>query len=476
MLLFVLALSAILAITLYQQLPRAAFEAQREKESLLINHGEQYKRAIQLYVRKMGRYPAKMEDLDNTQNIRFLRKHYIDPMTGKDEWRLLHMGPNGKLIDSKIKKQDPNQDQWHQGSITEFKSAAASDADDTGPQAVNLAARHRASDDLTLAPMGGPPPADPAALALANANNSNPTNQGTLTAGNTAPQGAAPTAAPTNGATGPNQQAGAQRPNWLNGGSLPGMPPGMRNLTLPNGAPTTAPNSGGSVSGNGGYSASVSGNGGYGNVGPSPTPTTPTQSAGGYGGFGSAVNSQYQGQSPSNGSSFGPAPAGQNGFVNSPYSTAQGSNSNFSTGFGNPGNSTSPTQMINNLLTSPRPGGAPTTGSGMPGIGGTVVGGLAGVASTFRGKGIKHYNEQDEYQKWEFFYDFTAEQTAATAAAMGTQPTQNNVNGSNVGVGPGTSSNFGGTTTSFGNNPFSGGVGNSPTPTAPPPPPPQPTQ
>ncbi len=71
-----------------------------------------------MYVRR-GRYPAKMEDLDNTQNIRFLRKHYIDPMTGKEEWRLLHMGPNGKLIDSKIKQQDPNQNQWHQGSVTE---------------------------------------------------------------------------------------------------------------------------------------------------------------------------------------------------------------------------------------------------------------------------------------------------------------------------------------------------------------------
>jgi len=32
---------------------------------------EQYRRGIQLCVRKMGRYPAKMEDLDNTQSIRF---------------------------------------------------------------------------------------------------------------------------------------------------------------------------------------------------------------------------------------------------------------------------------------------------------------------------------------------------------------------------------------------------------------------
>ena len=100
--LLVFAMASMVALTLYQQLPRAAFEAQREKEQLLINHGEQYKRGVQLYVRKMGRYPANLSDLDNTQNIRFLRKHYFDPMTGKEEWRLLHMGPNGKLIDSKI--------------------------------------------------------------------------------------------------------------------------------------------------------------------------------------------------------------------------------------------------------------------------------------------------------------------------------------------------------------------------------------
>jgi hypothetical protein len=64
---------------------------------------------------------------------------------------------------------------------------------------------------------------------------------------------------------------------------------------------------------------------------------------------------------------------------------------------------------INNLLTNPRPGGAPA----LPGMGGTVVGGLAGVASTFKGRGILRYNDQDEYQKWEFYYDLSGELNGA---------------------------------------------------------------
>ena len=101
-LLFILMMAATIAIMLYMQLPRVAFEAQRDREQLLIDRGEQYKRAIQLYVRKFNRFPADMQALENTQNIRFLRKQYVDPMTGKSEWRLIHVGPNGALIDSKV--------------------------------------------------------------------------------------------------------------------------------------------------------------------------------------------------------------------------------------------------------------------------------------------------------------------------------------------------------------------------------------
>jgi type II secretory pathway pseudopilin PulG len=47
-LLLILLLAAVIAITLYMEIPRVAFETQRQKEQLLVARGEQYKRAIQL--------------------------------------------------------------------------------------------------------------------------------------------------------------------------------------------------------------------------------------------------------------------------------------------------------------------------------------------------------------------------------------------------------------------------------------------
>ena len=55
-----------------------------------------YMRAIQHYYKKFGRYPNKVEDLENTNNMRFLRKRYTDPMTrdpvtGKEkDFKFLH--------------------------------------------------------------------------------------------------------------------------------------------------------------------------------------------------------------------------------------------------------------------------------------------------------------------------------------------------------------------------------------------------
>ena len=73
------------------------FELRREREEELIHRGVQYSRAIRAYYKKFGRYPTRLEDLDNTNNLRYLRKHYKDPITGKD-FRLLHYGDPGVTL------------------------------------------------------------------------------------------------------------------------------------------------------------------------------------------------------------------------------------------------------------------------------------------------------------------------------------------------------------------------------------------
>jgi hypothetical protein len=72
-------------------------------------------------------------------------------------------------------------------------------------------------------------------------------------------------------------------------------------------------------------------------------------------------------------------------------------------------------RIIGQLLTTPRPGGL----AGVPGPGGanpsafgaagggqTFGGGIAGVASKSEARGIKVFNERENYNEWEFVYDY----------------------------------------------------------------------
>ena len=82
---------ALLAIAMTAMAPVISQQVKRDREEELIHRGVQYARAIKHYVKKFGRYPTKLEDLENTNNIRFLRKRFKDPITGKD-FKILHMG------------------------------------------------------------------------------------------------------------------------------------------------------------------------------------------------------------------------------------------------------------------------------------------------------------------------------------------------------------------------------------------------
>src|SRR5437764_791382 len=140
-------MAAVIAISLYFEIPRVAMQSQRAKEQLLIDRGEQYKRAIQLYYAKAKRYPAEIKDLESFQNTRFLRHRYIDPMTGKDEWRLIHV-QNGVLTDSRVNKQGQQQKEASTAGmfIGEQAGLGQTPAGAGGAGAVNIRNRTRPSD------------------------------------------------------------------------------------------------------------------------------------------------------------------------------------------------------------------------------------------------------------------------------------------------------------------------------------------
>ena len=82
---------ALLAIAATVMLPVISFQVKRDREEELIHRGVQYSRAMKHFVKKFGRYPTRIEELEKTNEVRFLRKRYKDPVTGKD-FKILHMG------------------------------------------------------------------------------------------------------------------------------------------------------------------------------------------------------------------------------------------------------------------------------------------------------------------------------------------------------------------------------------------------
>jgi type II secretory pathway pseudopilin PulG len=87
-------LMALLALSLTIAAPKIARSIQRDRDLETFHRGMQYRRAIQLYYRKFHAYPPNVEALINTNDIRFLRKKYIDPITGQDDWKPVIFGQN----------------------------------------------------------------------------------------------------------------------------------------------------------------------------------------------------------------------------------------------------------------------------------------------------------------------------------------------------------------------------------------------
>ena len=88
----VVVMVALVLIALSVAAPIVAKQIRREKEVESEHRAQQYVRAIRLYYRKTNAYPPSLDALKQSSNIRFLRHEYVDPLTGKADWRLIHYG------------------------------------------------------------------------------------------------------------------------------------------------------------------------------------------------------------------------------------------------------------------------------------------------------------------------------------------------------------------------------------------------
>ena len=97
-LLALLLIVALLSIGVFTTIQKIDFQIKRDREEEMIHRGVQYSRAIRKYFKAFGRYPTRIEDLENTNNQRFLRRRYKDPLnrdpkTGQErDFKLLRLG------------------------------------------------------------------------------------------------------------------------------------------------------------------------------------------------------------------------------------------------------------------------------------------------------------------------------------------------------------------------------------------------
>jgi hypothetical protein len=362
-LLIVFVLAAAIAILLYREIPVVITEGQRQREQLLIDRGGQYQRAIQLYFRNRKSYPPSLDALESTNNMRFLRRRYVDPLTGKADWRLLHMGPAGP-IDSLVNPINP--------------AAGANATSGFGAQSSN-ASSQTSSDSAS--PQTG-------------------TGSGAASSGTAASGGDAAGGVPgmTQGQFGlqpdtspfPARRAPAANAATIQRQAAAGGDPNDPNAPLsPDGSPMQAPGSGQSQS------------------------NDPTQAAN---------QNQAPGQQ-ANGGTGGTGGAGQNPNGGAANGDQNGSGTGTGTAAG----------MASQILHSPSPTITPGQSQSQSNpFGGGSIG---GVASTVKGHSIKIVNDQRDYSKWEFVYDYRKDTggNAAASAQNAGQTTTSAIGGGAVG-------------------------------------------
>jgi len=152
---------ALVTIAAAAVLPEISQQIRREREDELIHRGTAYMRAIQSYYKKMGRYPSRIEDLENTNIGRCLRKRYTDPLnmdrrTGKEaDFELLYQQDIASRYNSLFGQgygQSAGEEQ------TEEPPAESGDAENSGSDAETAPADPEASGGEAKAADGGTKP------------------------------------------------------------------------------------------------------------------------------------------------------------------------------------------------------------------------------------------------------------------------------------------------------------------------------
>ncbi|HTW64932.1 MAG TPA: hypothetical protein VME17_09970 [Bryobacteraceae bacterium] len=387
-LLLVYVLAAAIAITLYMEVPRIAFESQRDREQRTIDHALQYQRAIQLFYRKYHLYPQTLDDLETTRNIRFLRRRYLDPLTGK-EFRLLHVGPTGQLTDSLVTPLTPpgtangNGQSSGFGSGSAFGSSSTSASNlSTANQSANASQSSDPNNPNTEAP-------DPLNMAARRPSDRIPGKLGPGETASTDPNGEPP--------SDPDQTAQPAQPVQPGQLVLPGQPglpgqpvqPGQPGLPGQPVQQPTDPNQ-----------PSLPGQ----PQDPSQQPQPPVQQP-------QFPTQQYPGQAP------GSTPSSSFQYPQTISSQGATAPTSGAPANGASGQANSAASMIQQLLTTPRQ--PPSSAASAFTTGNT--GGIAGVASTAPGKGIHLVNDHAKYKEWEFVYDLKKDKTVVGAAGVNAQ-------------------------------------------------------
>jgi hypothetical protein len=110
--------AAAASIAIAAVVPAYQMQAKREVELELIFRGGEYTRALQKYHNKFGVWPTSIDQLVSTNNLKFIRRAYKDPLTGKD-FRLLLLNPDGSITGSKVFKQNTTNNQSMFGNNTQ---------------------------------------------------------------------------------------------------------------------------------------------------------------------------------------------------------------------------------------------------------------------------------------------------------------------------------------------------------------------